>query len=192
MDFSIKSPVCYFSRKNCVPCFNSTETHLKKMRGSTNRLLILHTCRDEGGSSLSLTGKLTGIWQYNGILYTFRLQCCSEHWHLVIAFCQGGERKTKLCFAPDKWISPEYSRKICKGKKSTESCTHMNYESGASVGLGLCPETIIFRRIRRGRQYVFDGFNNSIMCYGDGHKYLYFPVYSYPHLHLCKFIQVSP
>lgn len=168
--------------KNCVHCFNSTETHLKKTRGSTNRLLILHTCRDEGGGSLSLMGELTGIWQYNGVLHTFRLQRCSEHWHLVIAFCRGGEGKTKLCFAPDKRISPEYSRKICKGgkKKSTESCTYMNYVSGAFVGLGFCHETVIFRIIRRGRRYVFEGCNNGIMCYGDGHKCLYFPVYTYP------------
>lgn len=79
-----------------------------------------------------------------------------------------------------------------RGKKSTESCTYMNYVSGGfeeGLRLGLCLETIIFRRIRRGRQYVFEGFNKGITCYGDGHKCLYFPVCIYPHLHLCKFRQ---
>lgn len=53
----------------------------------------------------------------------------------------------------------------------------MNYGSGAFVGLGLCREIIIFRRRKRDRQYVFEGCNNSIMCYGDGHKYLYFSLF---------------
>lgn len=110
----------------------------------------------------------------------------------MIAFCRGGEGKTKLCFGPDKRISPEYSRKICKGEKSTESCTYMNYVSGAFVRLGLCHETIIFRRIWRSRQHAFEDCNNGIMCCGDGRKCLYFPVYIYSHLLLCKFIQASP
>lgn len=42
----------------------------------------------------------------------------------------------------------------------------MNYVSGAFVGLGLCHEIIIFRRMRRDRQYVFESCNNSITCYG--------------------------
>lgn len=61
----------------------------------------------------------------------------------------------------------------------------MNYGSGAFVGLGLCCEIIIFRRRRRDRQYVFEGCNNSIMCYGDGHKYLYFSLFISIHSCIC-------
>lgn len=78
---------------------------------------------------------------------------------------------------------PGVFREELQGKKKTESCTYMNYVSGAFAGLGLCCETIIFRI--RSRQYIFEGCYNGVMCYGDGHKCLYFPVYC---LHLCKFI----
>lgn len=177
--------------ENCVHCFSSTGTHWKKTRGSTKQLLILHTCAEEGGSSLSLTESCqecgsTGSWTQAGCNAAPN---AGTWWELFVQ----GERE-KQSFALDLINGSPRSTmgRSAREKKKTEPCMYMNYVWGAFVGLGLCRETIIFRRIRGSRQYVFEGCNNGIMCYGDGHKCQYFPVYFYPHLHLCKFIQASP
>lgn len=160
MDFSVKPLACNFLWK-IVYCFSSTETHRKKTWRSPKQLLILHTCADDSDSTLSLTESCQGP------------EHTQTHTHTQAAGngCEGfvWRERGKQSFALDL-INESLQSALGRSarEKKWQSCTYMNYVSGAFVGLGLCGETIF--RIGRERQYVFANRNNGIIYYGDGHK----------------------